>query len=218
MIYIKILFTGFSPFGLEKINPSWEAVKILPDNIKDIEIIKIMIPTVFEKSINNVDQAIQKYDPDVVISVGQAGGRFGINPERIAININDASICDNDGNQPIDTPVFKDGPTAYFTTLPIKSIVKDILKNNIFSSVSNTAGTFVCNHIMYGVLHLIATKYTHKTIRAGFIHVPFIPEQAISKVNQPYLELEKITEALRIAAISCYENKVDIKLIGGSVD
>lgn len=218
MIYIKILFTGFNPFGLEKINPSWEAVKLLPDKIKDIEIIKIMIPTVFKKSIDQVDYAIQKYDPDVVISIGQAGGRFGITPERIGININDASICDNDGNQPIDTYIFKDGPAAYFTTLPIKAIVNDILENNILSSVSNTSGTFVCNHIMYGVLHLIATKYTHKIIRAGFIHVPFIPQQAISKVNQPYLELEKITEALKIAAISCYENKVDIELIGGKLD
>lgn len=141
---MKILITGFDPFGGESINPALEAVKKLPDTILGQEIIKIEIPTVFRKSLEKIEENIQKHNPDVVISVGQAGGRFGVTPERVAINIDDARIKDNEGNQPIDISIYEDGENAYFSNLPIKAMVKEMNDNGIPASVSNTAGTFVC--------------------------------------------------------------------------
>lgn len=146
---MKVLITGFDPFGGEKINPSFEAVKKIQDKVSGAEIIKAQIPTVFKKSIEEVERLITTHEPDVVICVGQAGGRFDITVERVAINIDDARIEDNEGNQPVDKKVFRDGENAYFSNLPIKAMVSEMKNNNIPASLSNTAGTFVCNHIMY---------------------------------------------------------------------
>lgn len=213
---MKILFTGFDPFGGEPINPSWEAVKNMRDSIDSAEIIKIMIPTVFKKSLVAIEKAIEKYNPDAIVSVGQAGGRFDITPERVAINIDDARIKDNEGNQPIDNKIFDDGQPAYFSSLPVKVIVKYIKDSGIPSSVSNTAGTFVCNHVMYGVLYLIDKKYPG--IRSGFIHVPYIPSQIVQKPNQPSLSLNDITKSLELSAKAIIENYDDIKVIGGTIN
>lgn len=153
---MKILITGFEPFGGEKINPAWEAVNSLPSKIDDIDIFKLQLPTVFRASGLKLFEAIDLLKPDVVICVGQAGGRFDFCVERIAINIDDGRIPDNNGHQPIDETIFKDGENAYFSTLPIKAIVEEVKKAGIPASVSNTAGTYVCNHIMYvfaSVLH-----------------------------------------------------------------
>ena len=155
---MKILITGFDPFGGESVNPALEAVKKLPDTILGQEVIKIEIPTVFRKALEKIEENIEKHNPDVVISVGQAAGRFGITPERVAINIDDARIQDNEGNQPIDFSIYEDGENAYFSNLPIKAMVKEMIDNGIPASVSNTAGTFVCNHVMYGILYLIYKK------------------------------------------------------------
>lgn len=168
---MRVLLTGFDPFGGDSTNPSYEAVKRVPDTIDGIEVIKKEIPTVFRKSIEILEQSIEEYKPDIVICVGQAGGRYDITIERVAINIDDARIPDNEGNQPIDEPIFADGDAAYFSSLPIKAITNEIKKEGIPASVSNTAGTFVCNHIMYGLLYLIDKKYNN--IKGGFIHVPF---------------------------------------------
>lgn len=212
---MKILVTGFDPFGGESINPALEAVKKISNNIDGVEIIKIEVPTVFKKSIDTLDKAMEEHKPDVVLCVGQAGGRFDITPEKVAINLDDARIKDNEGNNPIDEPIFKDGEIAYFSSLPVKAIVKNIKENNIPSSVSYSAGTFVCNHIMYGLLYLIDKK--HKNVKGGFIHVPFIPSQVLEKKNMPSMALEDITKGLEFALKAIIENKEDIKETGGKI-
>lgn len=176
---MKVLVTAFDPFGGEAINPALEAVNKLPEQIGSIEIIKETIPTVFGKSICVIGEAIERSCPDAVICVGQAGGRSNITIERVAINCADASIKDNEGKQPIDESIEKDGPAAYFSTLPIKQMAEAVKKAGIPAAVSNTAGTFVCNQLLYGVLHKIEQKKL--PIRAGFIHVPYIPAQAALK-------------------------------------
>ena len=194
---MKLLITGFEPFGGETINPAYEAVKTLEDKIMNTEIIKREIPTVFNKSIEVLENLIENEKPDIVICIGQAGGRYDISLERVAINIDDARIKDNEGNQPVDIKIFEDGENAYFTSLPIKRMVKKIREAGIPASISNTAGTFVCNHIMYGLLYLIDKKYPN--IRGGFIHVPYLPEQVISKRNMPSMSIENIRKGLRLA-------------------
>ncbi|CAM2867704.1 pyroglutamyl-peptidase I [Hathewaya histolytica] len=212
---MKVLVTGFDPFGGEKINPALEAVKGLKNSISGAEIIKIEIPTVFKKSVAEVEKAIVKHNPDIVLCIGQAGGRFEISPERVAINMDDARIEDNEGNQPIDLPIFKDGAPAYFTSLPIKAMVKEMKENGVPGSISNTAGTFVCNHVMYGVLYLIDKKYPN--MKGGFIHVPFIPEQVTEKRNMPSMSLELITKGLELCIKAAVENTEDIKETGGKI-
>lgn len=210
---MKVLITGFSPFGGEKINPAYEAVKGLEDNLNGVIIIKTEISTVFNKSIDELDKIIGSENPDIVICVGQAGGRFDLTIERVAINLDDARISDNDGNQPLDVKIFDDGENAYFSSLPIKAIVQRIRQNGIPASVSNTAGTFVCNHLMYGLLYLIDKKYPK--VRGGFIHVPFSPEQVTSKGNLPSMSIENITKGLKIAIEASLEYIEDIKTVEG---
>ena len=211
---MKILVTGFDPFGGEKINPAIESVKKLPDEIAGAKIIKLEIPTVCHQSLKVIDEAIAKYDPDVILSIGQAGGRSEISVERIGINIDDCRIPDNAGNQIIDEPVFKDGPAAYFVNLPIKAMVAKIKEHQIPAAVSNTAGTFVCNHVTYGVRHLIEIKYQGK--RSGFIHIPFLPQQVVDKKNMPSMSLDTIVQALVLAIEAIVETKEDIKVTGGA--
>lgn len=211
---MKLLLTGFDPFGGESINPAWEAVKRVSDQVGDVEVVKLMVPTVFYKSIDTVAAAIEKEKPDAVLCIGQAGGRFDLNPERVAININDARIPDNEGNQPLDGPVFADGETAYFATLPIKAMAEEIRKAGVPASVSNTAGTYVCNHLMYGVLYTLANKYPD--VRGGFMHVPFITSQVINrKPIAPSLSLEQIVTGIEAAVKAIGENQEDIKTVEG---
>ena len=156
---MKILVTGFDPFDKDIINPAYEAVKKLPDKIKDAQIIKLEIPTSFERSAIAIQEAIEKYSPDIILSIGQAGGRNEITIEKVAINLLEARIKDNDGYQPSDLPIKQDGETAYFTNLPIKGMIAHIKENNIPATISYTAGTFVCNSVMYNILYLINKKY-----------------------------------------------------------
>lgn len=212
---MKILVTGFDPFGGEPTNPAIESVKRIDENIEGAEIIKLEIPTVFHKAADVVEEKIKEVKPDVILSVGQAGGRYGITVERVAINEDDARIEDNEGNQPIDVKIREDGAPAYFATLPIKAMVEEIKKENIPASVSNTAGTFVCNHIMYQDLYL-AEKYGD--IKAGFIHVPFLTEQVVDKPNTASMSLEDIVKGLNAAirAIVKYDGKKDLDVTGGA--
>lgn len=212
---MKVLITGFDPFGGESINPALEAVKKLPNTISNAEIIKLEIPTVFKKSLEKIEANILAHKPDIIISIGQAGGRFGITPERVAINIDDARIEDNEKNQPIDLKVFEDGENAYFTTLPIKAMVKEMQESGIPSSVSNSAGTFVCNHVMYGVLYMINKKYPN--IKGGFIHVPYIPSQVVNKPNMPSMSIEDISKGLELSVKAAVENNTDIKTAQGEI-
>ena len=192
---MKVLVTGFDPFGGEKVNPAYEAVKLLPDTIAGAEIIKIEIPTVFTRSAEVLEEAIQKYRPDVVLDVGQAGGRSCMTVEKVAINLKEARIPDNDGEQPIDEPIREDGETAYFSTLPVKAMVENMRAHGIPAHISYTAGTYVCNCIMYNALYLAAKKYLG--VRAGFIHVPFENGQVVDKANgTPFMSLEMIAKGL----------------------
>ena len=212
---MKILVTCFDPFGGEPINPAIESVKRLPDNIAGAEIIKLEIPTVRKKSLEKIEEAINEHNPDVILSIGQAGGRFDISIERVGINLDDFRIPDNEGNQTIDEPIFPDGENAYFVKLPVKAMVQNVQKNNIPASVSYTAGTFVCNHVLYGVLYLIEKKYNGK--KSGFIHIPFLPEQVVDKRNTPSMELSTIVKGLTAAIEAIVKNDEDIKEVGGTV-
>ena len=191
----KILLCAFDPFGGEKINPALEAVKLARFDGAIIE--KCEVPTVFYRSVELVVRKIDELCPDAVLMIGQAGGRDKITPERVAINISDARIDDNEGQRPIDEPIVSGAPPAYFSTLPIKEIVGALTREGIPSAVSNSAGTFVCNHLMYGVLHHIAERGL--TTVAGFIHIPFLPEQAEGKENMPSLPLADDVRAIEIA-------------------
>tara|TARA_Y100001960_G_C14773553_1_gene881593 strand:+ start:950 stop:1588 length:639 start_codon:yes stop_codon:yes gene_type:complete len=209
----KVLITGFEPFGGASINPALEALKKLPHTKLDGgEIVVCEVPVTRYKSIETVIAAIETQKPDVVITVGQATGRTSISPERIAINVDDYRIPDNEGNQPIDEPIEVNGPTAYFTTLPIKVITQTLREKGIPCQVSNTAGTFVCNHLFYGVQHYLRDK----TIRHGFVHIPLLPEQDTTG-DQATMSLDVIVEGLRLVAQTTIDNQHDIAFTGGQI-
>lgn len=211
---MKILLTAFDPFGGEAVNPALEAVKLVADKIGDVDVVKLEVPTVFGKSIDTVSAAMEKEKPDAVLCIGQAGGRYDLTPERVAINLDDARIKDNEGNQPIDQPIFADGEPAYFTTLPIKAMVQAIRKVGVPSSVSNSAGTFVCNHLMYGVLYTIAKKYPG--MKGGFMHVPFVPSQVVNRPTPaPCLNMKDIAAGIEAALAAIAENEADIVAVEG---
>lgn len=213
---MKILVTGFDPFGGEAKNPALESVKRLPHSISDAQVKWVEIPTVFHKSADVLEQEIATYEPDVVLCIGQAGGRFGLTPERVAINQDDARIPDNEGNQPIDVAIREDGEAAYFSTLPIKAMTKAIQDAGLPASVSNTAGTFVCNHLMYQVLYLVEKKFPFVK-HAGFMHIPFMTEQVLDKPNMPAMNIDDITKgiAASISAIVEHFGQDDLQVIGG---
>jgi pyroglutamyl-peptidase len=194
---MKILVTGFNPFGQENINPAIEVVKHLPDQIDNAEIIKLEIPTEFKKSVEVVRAVIQQHQPNYVINVGQAGGRDAITPELVAINFDDGRIPDNAGYQPQGVAIYNDGENAYFTDLPVKNIVANIRDAGIPSHVSTTAGTYVCNHIMYAVQYIKVHEFYQ--FKAGFIHIPFLPEQVVNKIGIPSLTLEQDVKGITIA-------------------
>jgi pyroglutamyl-peptidase len=214
-ILMKVLVTGFDPFGGDKINPAYEAVKRLPDTILGATIVKREVPTVFGKSSQVLEALLTAEQPDVVICVGQAGGRYAVSFERVAINLVEARIPDNEGNQPMDEPVEADGDSAYFTTLPIKAMVKEVHEAGLPGYVSYTAGTYVCNYLMYSLMYLINKKFP--TIKGGFIHVPFIPEQVVDRpVTTPSMELEAIVTSLEKAIEAAISNEKDIQVNVGT--
>ncbi len=211
---MKLLLTAFDPFGGAAVNPALEAVKLVADQIGDVTVVKVEVPTVFHKSIDVVALAIERERPDVVLCIGQAGGRFDLTPERVAINVDDARIKDNEGNQPIDVPVFADGAPAYFTTLPVKAMVAKIREAGVPASVSNSAGTFVCNHLMYGVLYTLEKKYPG--VRGGFMHVPFAPSQAVGiPAPTPSMSMGDMARGIEAAIVAIAENSSDIAAVEG---
>lgn len=211
---MKILVTGFDPFGGDSVNPALELIKQLPEEIDGCEIITLEVPTVFHKSIQVIKQAIDTHHPDAVLSVGQAGGRVDMTVERIGINCDDARIPDNEGNSPVDEKVFEDGDDAYLLTLPVKAMVKAIQDAGVPASVSNTAGTFVCNHVAYGVAYL-AKKY-YPDMKTGFMHIPFLPYQAAEKRGMPSMSLESLKTGTVAAIKAIIANEKDIKLAFGA--
>jgi len=214
----KVLVTGFDPFGDEKINPAYEAVKKIPHQIAGAEIIKLEVPTVFGDSIDVVTSAMDEHLPAIVLCVGQAGGRFEMTPERVAINIDDARIPDNKGHQPLNVKVREDGPAAYFSTLPVKAMVEAIKDKGVPASLSNTAGTFVCNHLMYGVLYHIAQNEQFGQTIGGFMHVPFLAEQVLERQNTPSLSLEQMAVAVEAAVEAAILHERDIDIVAGKND
>ena len=211
----KVLVTGFDPFGGESVNPALEAVKVLQGKrFEGIELFTAEIPTVFRQSIAVLEQMLDEVRPDVVICVGQAGGRPDMSVERVAINVDDARIPDNAGNRPIDEPIVPGGPAAYWSGLPIKAIVQSMRAAGVPASVSQTAGTFVCNHLFYGLMHQIAQK--HPGVRGGFIHIPYLPEQA-ERRKQPSLPLSEIVRGLEAAIRTAVEVQTDIAVGGGQI-
>lgn len=214
---MRILITGFDPFGGEKVNPAYEAVKLLPDTIKGAEIKKIEIPTVFGEAGKTVEKAIVEYEPDAVICVGQAGGRADISVERVAINLAEAPIPDNAGNEPMDVKVREDGENAYFATVPVKAMVQNINAHGIPASLSYTAGTYVCNHVMYDLLYMADRKYPG--IRGGFIHVPFSVQQGVGKGQRmPTMEIQTIAKGLEYALEAVAKQKEDTRVRMGMTD
>ena len=185
-----LLITGFDPFGGEKINPAWEAVKLLPDTVGTYKLHKLEIPTVFGEAAQKVLVAAQEISPDVILCIGQAGGRRAVTPEMIAINLRYAAIPDNAGNQPRDVPCVPGAPDAYFATVPVRKMAEAIAAAGLPGAVSYSAGAYVCNDTLYTLLH----RYHGTDTRVGFIHVPFLPEQV--RENVPSMPLENITRAL----------------------
>lgn len=209
---MNILVTAFDPFGGENVNPALEAVKQLDETIGEHTITKLEIPTVFHESKDVIQRALEQHHYDAVLSIGQAGGRFNITPERVGINIDDARIADNKGNQPIDVAIQPDGAPAYFSNLPVKAMTEAIKKAGVPASLSNTAGTFVCNHVLYQLGYL-SDKY-YPNLQFGFIHVPFIPEQVTDKPDKPSMSLDTITKGLT-AAINAISKSPDVKVALG---
>lgn len=189
----KLLITGFDPFGGEKVNPSWEAVKRLPDVIGAYGLVKLQLPTMFGRAAELLIEKAEEIQPAAVISVGQAGGRKGITPEVVGINLREAGIPDNAGSQPVNEPVIPGGPAAYFATLPVREMAAAMKEAGLPCGLSYSAGAFVCNDVLYTLLH----HYSGTDTRVGFIHVPFLPEQAPDGI--PSLPLEEIVRGLEAA-------------------
>lgn len=191
----KLLITGFDPFNGNFVNPSWQAASALPETVGEYELKKLQLPTVYGEAANMVIAAAGEWNPDVILCLGLAGGRAAATPERVGINIRSASIADNLGQQFTDSPILPDGPAAYFSTLPVTAMAKAIRDAGFPGMVSNTAGTYVCNDVLYTLLHHFAGTAT----RVGFIHVPYLPEQ-----GEPNMALADIVGALQ-AAISAMD-------------
>ena len=192
----KLLITGFDPFGGATVNPSREAVMALPDRIGDWMLTKLEVPTVFGQAADRVLTLARELTPDAIICVGQAGGRAAVTPEVVAINLREAAIPDNAGNQPQNTPVVEGGPAAYFATLPVRDMVAAIKAADLPATLSYTAGAFVCNDLLYTLLH----AYRESEVRVGFIHIPYLPEQA--KEGAPSLPAESVVKALTAAILA----------------
>lgn len=214
---MKLLITGFDPFGGATINPAYEAVKLLPDVIDGCDIIKLEVPTVFVQDGVAMKKAVEEHQPDIVLCVGQAGGRSNMTVEKIAVNLMDARIPDNRNQQPLDQTIAEDGENAYFAKLPVKAMVKAMKDAGIPASVSYSAGTYVCNDLMYRVLYLIDKKYP--SMRGGFVHVPFLPEQVLEMpVGTASMSAETIAKALECGIKAILANEDDIVAVGGEIN
>lgn len=215
-----VLLTGFEPFNGASINPAWEAVRALEGWEGEVgehrfRVEVRQLPCVFGQAIEDLVAMVDELHPDVAIAVGQAGGRPDISVERVAINVDDAAILDNGGQQPVDAAIASDGPAAYFSTLPIKAIVRALREKGLVAGVSQTAGTFVCNHVFYGLMHHAAGQ--PQAIKAGFIHVPFLPEQAAARPDAPpSMALDDIIAGIKLAVEVTVSIEADVRETGGA--
>lgn len=211
-----VLVTGFEPFGGETTNPSWQICERLPREIAGMRVETCVVPCEFRQAIEVAAEAIQRLKPALVVSLGQAGGRSRIGVERVAINVDDARIADNAGAQPIDEPIAASGPPAYFATLPVKAMVQAVRAAGVPAEVSNSAGTYVCNHVMYGVLHFLAASGMRS--RAGFIHVPYEEGQVLDKPNAAAMSLDSMVKGIVAAIEAAARRTTDIATAEGALD
>ena len=211
-----VLVTGFEPFGGERTNPSWDVAQRLPDSIAGLRVAKLRVPCEFRRAIEVAAVAIDKQQPTLVICLGQAGGRSRIGVERVAVNVDDARAPDNAGAQPIDEPIAADGPPAYFATLPVKAMVAAMRAAGVPAELSNSAGTYVCNHLMYGVLHLLAA--TGRKARAGFVHVPYSEAQVLDKAGVAAMSIESMTRGIEAGIAAAAAHAHDIRTAEGTLD
>ena len=217
MTRATILLTGFEPFGGESVNPSWQVADALHgETIAGRRVHALCLPCVFGDALQVLGAELARRRPGLVLALGQAGGRSDFSPERVAINVDDARIADNAGRRPIDTPVVPGAPAAHFSTLPIKAIVAALRAAGLPASVSQTAGTFVCNHVFYGLMHALRRR---RDVRAGFMHLPLLPEQAAAQPTPPTppsLPLATLVDGVRIALATAAITGVDLRTAGGA--
>ncbi|WP_447779490.1 pyroglutamyl-peptidase I [Variovorax boronicumulans] len=214
----RVLLAGFEPFENDPVNPAWEIARALDGWACEGAVVQaVQLPCVFGRAIDTLDAALIGSPLQLVLCIGAAGGRTEISMERAALNIDDARIPDNAGQQPIDLPVVKDGPAAYFSTLPIKAMVRDMRAAGLPAAVSNSAGTFVCNHIFYALMHRLATRPALAHTRGGFVHVPYLPEQASSKPGVASMALAAQVEAFRVAIRTALTVRHDVRETAGQL-
>lgn len=222
----NVLITGFEPFDQAPLNPSWEVARALqgwqpasPGGACTVQ--AVQLPCVFGAAIEHLQQALAQWQPTLVICLGLASGRSEITPERIAINVDDARIPDNAGRQPVDVAVQPGGPAAYFSTLPIKAMVRDLRAQGIAAAVSNTAGTFVCNHVFYALMYQLALRAAASSgvvvARGGFIHVPALPELAALHPGMPSMALDSQVRGIQIAVETALAVQADVREVGGAL-
>jgi pyroglutamyl-peptidase len=209
-----VLVSGFEPFGGERVNPSWMAAQALHGRmVAGHRLIAAQLPTVFDLAITVLRDEMLRHRPALVVATGQAGGRAALSLERVAINVNDARIADNAGAQPVDTPIVEGGPAAYWSTLPIKAMREAILAAGVEAEVSQTAGTFVCNHVFYGLMHELATNRALKGTRGGFVHVPWLPNQGL-----PCMSVDRIVAGLKAGIECALKTHRDIRKEAGALN
>jgi pyroglutamyl-peptidase len=210
-----VLVTGFDPFGGENSNPSWEACRRLPPSIAGLRVEALRVPCEFGRAVEVVAEAIERHRPSLVVCLGQAGGRSHMSVERVAINVDDARAPDNAGARPVDEPIAREGPPAYFATLPIKAMTAAMRRAGVPAEVSNSAGTYVCNHLMYGVLHYIAARGI--AARAGFIHVPYAEAQVVDKAGIAAMSLDTMARGVEAAIEAAAAHACDIAVSEGTL-
>ncbi|WP_425261357.1 pyroglutamyl-peptidase I [Rubrivivax sp. RP6-9] len=213
-----LLLTGFEPFGGETVNPSWQVAQALHGTqLHGVPVVALQLPCVFGQALAVLQGALQRLRPQAVLALGQAGGRCDLSLERVAINVDDARIADNAGAQPVDEPVVPGGLAAYFATLPIKAMVAALREAGFPASVSQTAGTFVCNHVFYGLMHALHGQPGVRRARGGFMHLPLLPEQAARHPGQPSLPLATLVAGTQLALATALAVQVDVRIGGGAV-
>lgn len=212
-----MLLTGFDPFGGATINASWQAARAIDgEEIAGYQVTAAQLPTAFGAALERLDALLAEHHPALVVCLGQASTRAAISVERVAINLEDARIPDNAGAQPVDRPVVAGGPVAYFSGLPVKAMVQAVRERGLLAEVSQTAGTFVCNHVFYGLMHR-AARAPRRGLRGGFIHVPALPGQVAAGDPGPSMPLERLVEGIRAAIEAAIRNAEDVRLIAGDL-
>ncbi|MGW2255566.1 pyroglutamyl-peptidase I [Kitasatospora sp. NPDC001660] len=210
----RVLLTGFEPFDGADVNPSWEVARLVADNPPEgLLVTAVRLSCVFGRAAEELRTAMGECAPDLVVCLGQAAGRPDVTVERVAINVDDARIPDNAGAQPVDAPVVPGGPAAYFATLPVKACVAAVREAGLPASLSHTAGTFVCNHVFYALMHLIATE--RPAVRGGFVHIPALPEQVLDRA-QPSLPADSVAHALRALLTAAATHCADLRVPEGA--